>query len=393
MKRILIFAAYFYPHVGGYEKIVYELSRRLIQKGYEIDILTCNTERALAYEELDGIHIYRLPSWNALNSVYPIPKPCPTSFKILRRLLRKNYDVINTQTRFFITSFLGLIFAKLKRTPLVHTEHGTRHSIVSNKVIDLISRAYDHSIGALIVKSARGNTGVSEAACEFLKHLGAANVQVIYNGIDTSIFKREDTNSRQKLGISDDAVVITFVGRLIYAKGVQDLISAFTKIKDTAPEIKLLIVGDGPYRANLENLAQQTDCASSILFLGQRNQDGVIDMLSATDIFVNPSYSEGLPTSVMEAASIGLPIIATDVGGTREIIEDGKTGFLIKAGDAEQLEHKLHGLLTNTDLREELGRNARIFVKQKFDWDKITQDWIQVVERRDSGALQHNRLG
>jgi len=379
MKRILIFAAYFYPHVGGYEKIVYELSRRLVQNGYEIDILTCNTEKVLAYEELDSMHIYRLPCWNALNSTYPIPKPCLTSFKILRRLLRKNYDVIHTQTRFFITSFLGLIFAKLNRAPLMHTEYGARHSIISNKVIDLISRAYDHSIGALIVRAARRNIGVSEAACEFLKHLGATNIQLVHDGIDTTIFKKkEDTNYRQKAGISKDAIVITFVGRLIYAKGVQDLISAFSRIKDTAPEVKLLIVGDGPYRAELENLAQQTDCHGSILFLGQRNQDEVIDVLSATDIFVNPSYSEGLPTSVMEAASISIPIIATDVGGTREIITTDKTGILIKAGDVGQLAEELCRLLANAELREKLGENARIFVERKFNWDKITGEYIKL---------------
>jgi len=379
MKRILIFAAYFYPHVGGYEKIVYELSRRLVQRGYEIDILTCNTERALAYEELDGIHIYRLPSWNALNSLYPIPKPCPTSFKILLRLLRKNYDVINTQTRFFITSFLGLIFAKLKKTPLVHTEHGARHSIVPNKVIDLISRAYDHSIGALIMKSASRNIGVSEAACEFLKHLGATSIRLVHDGIDTTIFKKkEDTNYRQKLDISNDAIVITFVGRLIYAKGVQDLISAFSKIKDTAPNAKLLIVGDGPYRAELENLAHQTDCHSSILFLGQRNQDEVIDVLSTTDIFVNPSYSEGLGISVMEAASVGLPIIATDVGGTREIITTDKTGILVKAREVGQLAEELCRLCANAELREKLGKNARILAERKFNWDKITGEYIKL---------------
>jgi len=378
MKRILIFAAYFHPHIGGYEKIVYELSRRLVQSGYEIDILTCNTEMAPAYEELDGIHVYRLPCWNALNSLYPIPKPYPTSFRILRKLLRKNYDIVNTQTRFFITSFLGLVFAKLKKTPLVHTEHGTRHSTVPNKVVDLISRAYDHSIGALLVKSARKNTGVSQAACEFLKHLGAANTQVIYNGIDTSIFKRGDTNYRQKLGIGNDAVVVTFVGRLIYAKGAQDLISAFPGIKDTTPDAKLLIVGDGPYRAELEKLARQTDRHSSILFLGQKNQAELIEILSATDIFVNPSYSEGLPTSVMEAASIGLPIIATDVGGTKEIITTGKTGILVKAGDVGQLAEELCRLCANSELRENLGENARILAEQKFNWDKITGEYIKL---------------
>jgi glycosyltransferase involved in cell wall biosynthesis len=379
MKRILIFAAYFHPHIGGYEKIVYELSRRLVQSGYEIDILTCNTEKAPAFEELDGIKIYRLPCWNALNSLYPIPKPYPTSFRILRKLLRKNYDVIHTQTRFFITSFLGLIFAKLKRTPLVHTEHGTRHSTVPNKVIDLISRAYDHSIGALLVKSARKNIGVSEAACEFLKHLGAANAQVIYNGIDTSIFKKEeDTNCRQKLGISNDDIVITFVGRLIYAKGVQDLISAFPRIKDTAPKAKLLIVGDGPYRAELEKMARQTDCHSDILFLGQKTQAELIEILSTTDICVNPSYSEGLPTSVMEAASIGLPIIATDVGGTREIITTDETGIMVKARDVGQLAEELYRLLANAELRGKLGKSARILAERKFNWDKITGEYIKL---------------
>jgi glycosyltransferase involved in cell wall biosynthesis len=381
MKRILTFAAYFHPHIGGYEKNVDELSRRLVQRGYEVDILTCNTERALAYEELDGIHIYRLPSWNALNSVYPIPKPCPTSFKILRRLLRKNYDVINTQTRFFVTSFLGLVFATVKRTPLVHTERGTRHSVVSNKVVDLIGRTYDHTIGSLVVKSARITIGVSEAACNFLRHLGATNTQVIYNGIDTATFRKRDTNCRQKLCISNDAAVITFVGRLIYAKGVQDLISAFTRIKEASPNTKLLIVGDGPYRAKLENLAYQNDCSGDIVFLGQKEKDELINILSATDIFVNPSYSEGLPTSVMEAASVGLPIIATDVGGTREIITDRESGILIKIKDVEELERKLCELLTNTELRTVLGSNARMLVNQKFDWDKITQDWIKIVER------------
>jgi len=379
MKRILIFAAYFHPHVGGYEKIVYELSRRLVQKGYELDILTCNTEKAPAYEELDGIHIYRLPCWNALNSLYPIPKPCPTSFRILRRLLRKNYDFINTQTRFFITSFLGLIFAKLKKTPLVHTEHGARHSTVPNKIVDLISRAYDHSIGALLAKSARRNIGVSEAACEFLRHLGATNAQVIYNGIDTTIFKKkEDINYKQKLGIRNDAVAITFVGRLIYAKGVQDLIFAFSRIKDTAPNAKLLIVGDGPYRTELEKLAHQNEYASSTLFLGQRNQDEVIDVLSATDIFVNPSYSEGLGISVVEAASIGLPIIATDVGGTKEIITTDETGILVEARDVGQLAEELGRLCADAALREKLGENARILAERKFNWDKIIGEYIKV---------------
>jgi len=376
MKRILIFAAYFYPHVGGYENNVYELSRRLVKRDYEIDILTCNTEKVAAYEELDGIHVYRLPCWNALNSTYPIPKPSLIGFRIFRELVRKKYDVVNTQTRFFATSFIGLIFAKLRKTPLVHTEHGATHSIVSNKVVDLISRSYDHIIGAMIVKSARVNIGVSEAACSFLKHLGASNVQLIYNGIDITIFKKRDTDYRRKLGINNNAILVTFVGRLIYAKGVQDLISAFPKIRTATHDTKLLIVGDGPYKANLEKLAYQNDCRSDILFLGQKNQDDIIDILNATDVFVNPSYSEGFGMSVLEAASVGLPIVTTDVGNTRKIVEDGRSGLFIKIGEPSQIANAASFLARNRQMREQFGKRSRYLTKERFDWDKLIDRWI-----------------
>ncbi len=101
-------------------------------------------------------------------------------------------------------------------------------------------------------------------------------------------------------------------------------------------------------------------------------------MLSATDIFVNPSYSEGLGISVMEAASIGLPIIATDVGGTREIITTDKTGILIKARDVGQLAEELCRLRANAELRKKLGGNARILAERKFNWDKITGEYIKL---------------
>ena len=346
-----------------------------MQRGYEVDIITCNTEKTLAYEELDGIHIYRLSCWNALNSTYPIPKPCLTNFRILRMFLRKKYDIINTQTRFFISSFLGLIFAKVKRVPLLHTEHGARHSVVSSKVINLISRAYDHTIGTLIVKSAKRTIGVSEAACEFLKHLGATNTKLIYNGIDTSIFRRRDTNYREKLRLGNDATLITLVGRLIYAKGIQDLISVFPEIA-SKHEVRLLIVGDGAYKPELEKLAQNK---GNILFLGQKEQGEVIEILNSSDIFVNPSYSEGLPTSVLEAGAAGLAIVATDVGGTKEIINDGNTGFLVPPTDKEILKEKICQLIENKKLRGAFGRNIHKYVKDKFDWDEITEKWIKEV--------------
>ena len=383
-QRILIFAAYFHPHLGGYEKNVQELSRRLAERGCEIDVVTCNTEGASAEEEVDGICIHRLPSWNVLGGTYPIPKPAVTTFKILSELSRQRFDLINTQTRFFSTSLLGLIFAKIKRTPLVHTERGTRHSVLSNKLIEASGKIYDHTIGSLIIKSARRNIGVSEAACNFLKHLGAKDTIVIPNGIDTDVFRKLKTDLAKRLGLNG-ATVITFVGRLIYAKGVQDLISAFPMIKEAVPNVKLLIVGDGPYRCQLEELTAGTGCDKDIKFLGQKTQDQIIEILSLTDIFVSPSYSEALPTSVMEAAAVGVPIVATDVGDTREIIEYGKTGLLIKAGEPRQIAEAVFLLGGNKqaapeNLARKLGEAARLKIVNSYSWENTVMKTMQVFQ-------------
>jgi len=378
LMRILIFAGYFYPHFGGSEQSIYELSKRLVNKGYEIDIITCNTENVSLYDVLDGIYIYRLPSWNILGGRYPVPKPNFITLKILWKLLRKKHDVIHTNTRFMLTSFVGLVFAKIKRVPFVHTEHGATHSIVSNKIVDIISKAYDHTIGSLIVKSARTNVGVSSASCDFLRDLGANKSIVIHNGIDTNIFRKKNSNLREKLSLGD-SIVITFVGRLIYAKGVHDLISVFADIEREFSNLKLLIVGYGPYRQELEKLAEEV-CKEEILFLGQKNREEIIEILSITDIFVNPSYSEGFGLTVVEAGAIGIPIVATDVGGVKDIIEDYKTGLLVSTGDTQLLKKKISELVLDKELRRNLAEHTHKVFKEKFDWDKITREYENVYK-------------
>lgn len=382
-RKVLIFAGYFLPHIGGYGQSIYELSKRLVKKGYEIDIVTCNIENVSIYEELEGIHIHRLPSWDIFGGVYPIPMPTLTTLKILWKLLRKKHDLINTQTRFMITSFLGLVFAKIKRIPLIHTERGTKHSVVSDRIIDLISKTYDHTIGSLIVKSAWKNIGVSSAACDFLRHLGAKETTTIHNGIDANLFRKKNSNLREKTSFGN-SVVITFVGRLIYAKGVHDLISVFADIDREFNSLELLIVGYGPYKQELEKLAEKT-CKEKISFLGRKNRKEIAEILSVTDIFVNPSYSEGLPTSVLEASATGLPIVATDVGGTSEIIENYKTGLIVPPGDTKLLKEKISELIEDKDLRSVLGENAHKVTKEKFNWDVIAKKYEkiygEVVER------------
>lgn len=171
---------------------------------------------------------------------------------------------------------------------------------------------------------------------------------------------------------------IIFVGRLIHGKGVQDLISVCNRLWDKFT-FDLIIVGDGNFRLDLEDMVRLS-YSSRVKFTGELSRPDVFAQLKQSDIFVNPSYSEGLPTSVLEAALVGLPIIATDVGGTREIIEDGTTGMLFKPHDVKHLNWNLSYLFEHPDIAKVLGLGAKQSVSVKFSWDTITKQYIDLLE-------------
>lgn len=370
--RIAVFTAYFYPHKGGVERYVYEIYRRLVTQGIGVDVITCNTNNAPAEEVFDGIQIYRLDCWHLLGDTYPVPKINGNFLRVMRALNRKSYTFINTQTRFFIQSFIGFLYGKIKGIKVIHTEHGTQHSILSNPVTNLLSKIYDHTFGYIVTKYADCNIAISEASAEFSKHLGASQYTVIYNGTDTNKFKRIQTDLKNCLEISPEYMIITFLGRLIEAKGVQDLIEVFQEISQSH-KVKLLIIGSGNYSQELKKMAADNP---DILFVGEKSEEEIVDSLSITDIFVNPSYSEGLPTSVLEAASCGCSIIASDVGGTKEIIHDGKNGALFHVRDREELGRLIKKFIEDQPAREQYGVHARDAVSSKFDWDVIVSRYM-----------------
>ena len=185
--NILIFAAYYHPHIGGYERNIHEMAKRLVQKGHKVAVVTCGKgDWSIDYE---GIFIHRLEYYDMLNNTFPVPKFNWFNSETMRYMMAEiKWDVVSTQTRFFIISLFGCLFAKIKHIPLVHTERGTCHSVVSNPIVRLLSRMYDHTIGSYIVRSAKVNIGISKSACDFIRHLGGKNCIEICNGVDTEIF-------------------------------------------------------------------------------------------------------------------------------------------------------------------------------------------------------------
>ncbi|MBU4002962.1 MAG: glycosyltransferase family 4 protein, partial [Proteobacteria bacterium] len=215
--KILIFAGYFYPHKGGLEDYSLNLAKRLIKQGNKVVVACPNTENSIESENLGGIKILRFPSID-LMKVYPIIYSKNNSIKTLEK---ENFDLVITNTRFFHTSLVGMQFAKKNKIPWIHVEHGTSFVQTNNPIIWVCSRIFDLTFGKQILRNADKIISISKESKKFVQDLVNRDVEVIYNGIGLK--------NIPKYKIRNGTKSIIFVGRLIYAKGVQDLINAFSK--------------------------------------------------------------------------------------------------------------------------------------------------------------------
>lgn len=373
-KRILVFTTYFYPHFGGYEKNVEELFSRIAGRdGYEVDLICFNTENAENFEIKNNLNIYRVDCWNILGGTYALPKWSSWK-KIKKELEKKEYVAVSTQTRFFFSSLLGFIYAKKRGIKLIHTERGTTFVKQGNLLVRILSYIFDQTIGRLIISGADVVTGVSEKACDFTKKLGAKKPIKVFNGIDADFWKRDDAIEKKSKRIN-----ITFVGRIIEAKGVQDLLKTCEKMENKN-NLKINIVGEGNYLETLQRLGKKLSL-EDVNFFGKKNHSEIVEILSGTDIFVNPSYTEGLPTSVIEAGACGCAVIASNVGGTDEIITNGINGYIFEPKDNARLKEFLDDLMQNEEKRKEFGDKLSQKVKEKFNWENIVDQYLLLTEK------------
>lgn len=180
---------------------------------------------------------------------------------------------------------------------------------------------------------------------------------------------------------SDGSCNLLFVGRLDPVKGVVVLFDAVASLLAAGTPLHLTLVGDGPQRADLERRAAELGIAGSVTFAGYRNQDEVQQHLRDADVFVLPSFAEGVPVSLMEAMAISRPVVATNVGGVTELVRDGVNGFVVAPGDPLALQAVIAGVVADPELRVRLGAAGRETVRA--DFDSITEARRLVTLFRD----------
>jgi glycosyltransferase involved in cell wall biosynthesis len=205
-------------------------------------------------------------------------------------------------------------------------------------------------------------------------------VTIIPNGIDTSVFsgERDTGRLRMELGIGESDAVIGSVGRLTLQKGVEYLLKAFEMVLERNRAVKLVIVGEGELRGELESLALELGIRDRVVFTGIR-QD-IPDLLALFDVFALASLWEGQPITIMEAMAAGKPIAVTDVGGNAEILEHGRSGMIVPARDPETLAESLGILLDDRRAAEALGESARDYAEKNLSSAAMVEKYEAVYE-------------
>ena len=219
---------------------------------------------------------------------------------------------------------------------------------------------------------------VSEAMRQTAIHTFGAKpdkVHTIVNGFNTSVFHLRDRHQmRQKLGMPTDEESIVYVGRFVEAKGMRELITAFTRLRATRPRCRLNLVGDGVMREELAALVQREGLGDTVRMPGGLPPEQVAEWVSASDVLTLPSWSEGYPNAVVEGAACGRPVVATDVGGTREIL-DASNGILIPPKDPQALQDAL------TQALDGQWDHAAIAGRMTRTWHDVARETLTVCEQ------------
>lgn len=368
--RVITFSPYYPPHRGGLETHSDEFNKYLSEEGAEIIVFTPRLPvDALELETMHhGVTIIRYPSVEIIHN-YPIPRFWQKRFWTLwQELKRKNVDIVISRTRFFFPSLMAGYYAWRKNTPWVHIEHGSDFAQFEKNWKSILGKLYDYTLGKLVLKSADTLIANSQASTKFVEYLsGRRDCHTLYRGVEKELILNTSPSTEWR-AVYQNKTIVGYIGRLIEGKGVKDLIQAFSEIKRT--DCLLVIIGDGPERSTLEEFVVKEKMSNQVLFLGALPLPIAMGYLKVWDIFVNPSYTEGIPTSVIEAALLKKAIIATNVGGTNEIISGTDDGILIPPRDIQALVDALSQLIENSELRKSYGEKAYTQVLDTFLWEK-----------------------
>lgn len=295
-----------------------------------------------------------------------------TLYFLVKFLKKKKIDVIHSHG--FDANYYGAIAARIANTPVsVITEHGRYWLEYKRRIFMTKLAAYLSNAVVAVSEDLR------ESLLRELR-IKPSKVITLYNGIDCDKFTLKASGAlKASLNIDPDELVVGNVANLRPVKGQVYLLSAAALVIKKFGKIKFVFAGEGESRAELESEAGRLGISSKVIFLGQRHD--IAEILSMIDIFVISSLSEEISLAILEAMAAGKAVIATDVGGNPEIISNEINGLLVAPKDETALSEAILRLLSDRELAGRLGKNAHIYVNEKFSLKNMVDTSERLYKR------------
>ncbi len=372
--KILMMTDYFYPHIGGVEKVVLDLCIQLIKHGHEVCVFTLNIPKNKKNDIYNGIRIIRADGYDTTR-ITGLQSAISISSWFEAKKIIKDFkpDIIHTHNLFFLTTLIGMLMKKKFHIPTITTLHlGSLDNLSGLK--GWLIKKIESKMAQIINKNSDLVISGSEKLMKNGIKIGIDPLKsiIIPNAVELPFFRMERE-------YSSNPHKIIFIGRLIANKGAQILIESAKKIIKNFPNAKFLFVGDGPMRKKLEAYSKKNHLVGNISFLG--TVEDLRPIMKEADVYVRPSLTDGMPYGILEAMATGLPVIATNIAGSPEIIIHGKTGHLIPSNDSGELANAIIHLLSSPTYLVNLAKNGLKLVNSEYDWEKVYPNYENSYRR------------
>ena len=364
--------------VGGISRVVHDLSHRLIKDGHEVTVVTYKEGNVEDFENDGGVKVYRVNNY-MINPNNFIDWIMQLNFNLISKateIINKEgpFDVIHAHD--WLVTYAAKTLKDAFKIPIIATIHATESGRNSG-IHDETQRYINDSEWLLTYEATEVivNSNYMKNELQRLFGLPYEKINVVPNGVNLNLYNgvEKDYNFRRQYA-ADNEKIILYVGRLVYEKGIQNLIAAMPKILNGYHDSKLIIAGRGGMIDELRDEVRRLGIDNKVYFTGYLSLDKVTKMYKCADVAVFPSTYEPFGVVALEGMLSGTPVVVSDVGGLNEIVDHRVNGMKSYAGNPNSIADSILELLYNPGLCAEISKNAKAKVKSQYNWNKIAQD-------------------
>jgi glycosyltransferase involved in cell wall biosynthesis len=369
---VLFCTDYLPPSDGGVEHVVDQLARRVAARDRSVGIFTLSTsEESLDLADHPDISLITAPRVDLTDYIGLQSAVSPRGLRSFKHVLDE-YDpnIVHVHNRFFFSPYLGLLYSRFYDYSLVSSLHlGTLDHL--NGVGGSLASIFQSTFSKRLITQSRAVICVSDAVAEVASSLGAETerVYVVPNAVDLERFDADPETFDKTL---------VYIGRLVSNNGPSDLVQAVPDIVNAHPETSVHIVGSGTLQASLQKSIASLGIEDTVSVHGF--VDDITEIYEIADVFCRPSYSEGLPLTLIEAMATYTVPVVTPVAGSKEVITEGKNGYFVDIKSPDSIADIINLLFDDPDRIRTMAGNAREHVESNHSWSKRTEDILRIYE-------------